>query len=176
MTDSDNELPAYTGNLKTVYYQAYFGDHWGYYLPIMLDFERGKKFSFNVWAFFCGMLWQLYRRLYGMMLLFLTIIIIESIFRRWVIQYWNLEGDSLKLINLIVMLIYGTIYGYTGNYFLMRKAQEKITRILATESEEEIILEKLKKAGSGNSLGVTLILVSIFFVFMVVIFHNKIWG
>ena len=174
MTDVENELPTYTGNLKTEYYQAYFGDHWGYYLPIMIDFERGKKFSLNVWAFFCGMLWQLYRRLYMMMLIFITIAIIESIFRKWVIQYWSLEGETIKLISLIILLIYGTIYGYTGNYFLMRKAQEKITHILTTENDEELILEKLKKAGSVNSQGIILVLSIIFLIFLLAIINSKI--
>jgi flagellar biosynthesis protein FlhB len=173
MTDVDNELPTYTGILKAEYFQAYFGDQWGYYLPIMIDLEKGKKFCFNVWAFFFGLFWQLYRKLYTMMFLFITIAIVESIIRKWAIQYWSLEGDSIKLINLIVILIYGTVYGYTGNSFLMRKAQKKIALILSTENDEIIILEKIRKTGSENRMGVTLVLAIIFGMCLLISIFNK---
>ena len=173
MTDVDIEQPANTGTLKTEYCNAYFGDNGSYYLPVMIDFEKGKKFCFNVWAFFFGLLWQLYRKLYTMMLLFITIAIVESIIRKWAIQCWNLEGDSIKLINLIVILIYGTVYGYTGNYFLMRKAQKKIALILTNENDEIIILEKIRKTGSENRMGVTLVLAIIFGMCLLISIFNK---
>ena len=173
MTEVNNEIPDCIGNLKTEYYQAYFGDHISYYLPVMMDFERGKRFSFNVWACFMGMLWQLYRRLYTMIFLFITIAIIESLIRKWAIQYWSLEGEFIKLINLIFILIYATIYGYTGNYFLMRKAQKKIALILSRDNDEIIILEKIKKAGSENTMGVTLVLAFIFGMCLLATLFNK---
>ena len=176
MTDVDNELPTYTGNLKAEYYQAYFGDQWGYYLPIMIYFESGKKFSFNVWAFFFGMLWQLYRRLYLAILIFIIIVIVESALENWVFSYWSLTKLNTILINFITTIIFGIIYGYTGNYFLMRKLQDKISQILATENDEELILEKIRKAGSKNTLGLTLVLISVFLIFLLALFYSKIWG
>jgi len=173
MTDVDLELPKIIGNLKIEYCQAYFGDDSNYYLPVMIDFEKGKKFSFNVWACFMGLFWQLYRRIYTMMFLFITITIIESLIRKWAIQYWSLEGESIKLINLIAILIYGAVYGYTGNYFLMRKAQKKIKLVLSTENDEIIILEKIKKAGTENSKGVILVLVIIFGMCLLTSIFNK---
>ena len=159
MTTDEPEIPAPVGNLKTEYYQAYFGDHFDYYMPVMIDFEQGKKFTFNVWAFFCGLFWQLYRKLYLAILLFIAVIIIETRIGNWAIRYWSLNSDATNLIKLITIIILGIMYGYTGNYFLMRKAQKKIGLILSTENDEGLILEKLKKAGSGNSLGIAIVLV-----------------
>ena len=120
-----------------------------------------------------GLFWQLYRRIYTMMFLFITITIIESLIRKWAIQYWSLEGESIKLINLIAILIYGAVYGYTGNYFLMRKAQKEIKLVLSTENDEIIILEKIKKAGTENSKGVILVLVIIFGMCLLTSIFNK---
>jgi len=176
MIPNDQEIPASISNLKTEYYEAYFGDECSYYLPVMIDFERGKKFTFNGWAFWLGMFWQLYRKLYVMILIFVIAVFVESTIENWAISSMGLNGLSKTLINFITTLIFGTIYGYTGNYFLMRKAHDKIAQVLATETDEELILEKLKKAGSGNSLGLILLLVFIVGLFVFAAVYSKIWG
>jgi len=172
----ENEMPACICHQKTEYCQAYFGASSNYYLPVMIDFERGNKFSFNVWAFFCGMFWLLYRKLYIAVLLFVITALLKSLIEKWAISYWGLNGEINNLIHLITTLILGIIFGYTGNYFLMRKAQDQIAQVLAAETDEDLILDKLKKAGSGNTLGVTLVLVFVVGFYVYAAVHGKIWG
>lgn len=174
MTLVNNEMPSHIRDIKTEYYQAFFGDKWSYYLPVMIDFERGKKFRFNVWAFFCGIFWQLYRKLYMAMLLFIIVITLELILKNWTISDWDLDRDTIYFIKLIETLVFGIIYGYTGNYFLMQKAQSKIKQVLSSEDDENMILEKLKKAGSGNLLGLILLLVFIVGIFALASVQSKV--
>ena len=145
MTTDDNEMPEYIGTIKTEYYKAYFGNNQSYYLPVMIDFDKGKKFSFNLWSFLGGLFWQLYRRLYMAMLLFFAFILVESIIQQQVLSDTGMVENGNVLINFILTLIFGVIYGYTGNYFLMRKTKEKIINILEMETDEDIILQNSKR-------------------------------
>jgi hypothetical protein len=172
MITETNELTEKIGTVDIEYYRAYFGKDSDYYLPIMRDFYHGKKFTFNVWAFILGLFWQLYRRLYLPILFFITVIIVQSVIQAAIISYLDLSELTRTLMHLIDPLIFALIYGFTGNYFLMRKAHKKTLQILSAKEDEETILQKLEKAGSGNSTGVIVCIVSIIAFIAMIMFYK----
>ena len=161
MTTETNELTEKIGTVDIGYYKAYFGNDSDYYLPIMRDFYHGKKFTFNVWAFLLGLFWQLYRRLYLPILFFIVAIIIQSVIQASIVSYLDMGKLTNTFINLIASVIFALFYGFTGNYFLMQKAHKKTLQILSAKDNEDIILQKLEKAGLGNTIGIIVCIVSI---------------
>jgi hypothetical protein len=100
MPVEENEMPLQIGEIKTEYYRSYFGDDSSYYLPIMIDFEKGKKFRFNVWAFFLGLFWQIYHKLYLVLVFVIIFMILELNIKNQILSYLDLDKDVNYLIRL----------------------------------------------------------------------------
>jgi len=154
MTTAMNEQQINTGDIELKYYNAYFGIDSYYYLPLMIDFYSGKKIRFNGWAFWGGMLWQIYRRQYRALLITFSIAIAFAVIEKIIDRFGSLGGNYNLGIHYLSTLIIALIIGFTGNFFIMRRAQQKTKEILAKNEDEDITLLKLEKAGSGNKAGV----------------------
>jgi len=154
MTTGIDELPEKTGDVKIEYYNAYFGVDSYYYIPLMIDFDNGKKFRFNGWAFWGGMFWLIYRRQFKPMLVIFAILLFIEFIKQGIISFFSLSKNIDLVIHYSLTLIFALSMGYLGNYFIMQRAKKKTMEILANNEDEDIILQKLEKTGSGNKKGV----------------------
>ena len=142
----------------------------------MIDFEKGKKFRFNVWAFFLGLFWQLYHKLYLVLVFVIVFMILELNIKNLVLSSLDLDKDVNYLFRLCETIVFGILYGFTGNYFLMQKARSTIKKVLSTETDENRIHYKLIKAGSGNTVGLIVLIVFIAGCFVLASVNSKVWG
>ncbi|NOU19768.1 MAG: DUF2628 domain-containing protein [Bacteroidales bacterium] len=158
------------GDVKIEYFEIYFGKRKGYFIPKLIDLENGKRFSFNIGAFFFGIFWVLYRRLYILSLIIIGVAFVESKIEEFLV---NRLGDSPDIeisLRVLWLLVYGTILGYFGNYFFLKHSKRKVEKIVSSTDEETIKMKKLKKAGSGNWI---LILSIIFILIFLLILSNN---
>ncbi len=146
-------------DINIEYFENYFGNSKDYYMPKLIAFERGKKYSFNLSAFLFGMFWFLYRRLYIHSLIILLVILIESRLERIVITLLGNTKDIELSLRITWLIMFGIVCGYFGNYFYLKQSKKKVEQIIEKTAEESQKMRKLKKAGSGNWIIVLLILV-----------------
>jgi len=146
-------------DINIEYFENYFGNSNDYYMPKLIAFERGKKYSFNLRAFLFGMFWFLYRRLYIHSLIILLVILIESVIERIIITWLGNTKDIELSLRITWLIMFGIVCGYLGNYFYLKQSKKKVEQIIEKTSEESQKMRKLKKSGSGNWIIVLLILV-----------------
>ena len=153
------------GGVKIEYFENYFGKRKDYFIPKLIALENGKKYSFNYGAFFFGIFWVLYRRLYVHSLIIFLIVMIESMIEMWLLDYYRYDRDLEISMRVIWLLIYGIVLGYLGNYFYLKSSKKKIEQISLSQEEESFKMRKLKKLGSGNwILVLSFLLIVILFV------------
>ena len=167
MEKTDKEIPEFIGDIEIEYYKTYFGDNYDYYSPSLLTNEVKK--NFNLYAFFFGATWLLYRRLYKVFLILIVITIIESLIQDWFVKYFGLGKDIVLLTNPIITIINGIIIGKIANYYLIKHVQKKISSITSKYNDKDVIIKKIRKAGSGNWI----ILVLLFIVIIGVVIMSK---
>jgi hypothetical protein len=151
------------------YLAAFFGRQHDYYLEKYKYYHGGVKFTFNIGAFFGGILWFLYRKLFlhafGIFLLFIIFSIIEGL----IFDTLQVSSEFQKLEFLISNFLFATIFGFTGNYFYIKQAEKKITEIISgTESEDECI-NSLKKNGGVSWTAIIVVVFTIAFLTLILI-------
>lgn len=146
------------GEIKIDYFEIYFGKSKDYYLPKLIAFENGKKYSFNIGAFFFGIFWLLYRRLYVHSLIVFLVIFVESSIEKFLLT--RLENTKHIQISLTIIwtILLGFVLGYLGNYFYLKHSKKKVENIISSTNDERKKIKKLKRSGSGNWILVLLML------------------
>jgi Protein of unknown function (DUF2628) len=134
------------------YLVAFFGKNTDYYLHKWREWQQGRRISFNLAAFFAGLFWFVYRRMYRVAGLILLLVIVEAQVEQWLLPA-SLESQGRAVAASVVL---ATIFSAFGNWIYLSYARRKITRILRRETSEEAILRQLRRQG-GTSW--TLILV-----------------
>lgn len=148
MENTNQEVPEFIDDIKIDHYKAYFGDNFNYYSTLLLTQREKKSFNFN--AFLLGGFWLLYHRLYKVFLALIVILIIETFIQDWIITSFGLSKSIDILINLFVTIIGAIILGKIADYYLIRHAQKSISSITSKYNDEDIIINNIRKAGSGN--------------------------
>jgi len=127
---------------------AYFGRQSDYYLSKYKAYHAGDKFTFNIGAFFFGLFWFLYRKLFIEFWAIIGLVLVTSVVEVLVFDAVGLNDASRKPYDYLLMFAFATAYGFIGNYLYIKKADKKIAGILAeTENEDERIHLLHKKGG-----------------------------
>lgn len=104
-------------------YRAYFGKDADYYLERLEKFNNGNKFIFNGYAFFFGILWFAYRKMYvEAIAIFGGIIFIEILIN----IIFNIENSNIDRFSGI---LYGLITGFIANYLYISKAKRIVEKV-----------------------------------------------
>jgi hypothetical protein len=162
MENTNEEMPEFIGDINVDYYKAYFGDNFDYYSTLILTQKANK--SFNFYAFFFGGFWLLYRRLYYVFIALMAIMVIESLIQDWIVNFFKITSGIVILINFIVAIIGAIVIGKIGDYYLIKHAQRKISKITHMYENNDIRIEKIRKSGAGNWLIFIIIFLSIIFI------------
>lgn len=152
-------------NLKD--WQLVVGEKSKYYIPRWLEMKSGKgKISFNVAAFFLGVLWMLYRKMYVASAIYFGIIIFASLFEVFVIE--ELYGE-IPSIDRVTNWTAAAIMGFYGNYFYLKNTEKKISTIRNSHYSNDLYEEQLIKQG-GTSFVPPLIVIITFVIFGAIVF------
>ncbi|WP_457640580.1 DUF2628 domain-containing protein [Persephonella sp.] len=122
--------------------EAFIGKKAEYYLNKFEKFEKGNAVSWNWAAFFFGVLWMFYRKmyLYGLIAFFLIMII--NIF---------LEVAKINpVISIGISLWLWIGFGMFGNYIYYIFVKNNISKLKAQYPDKEKLIEVLKKKGGVN--------------------------
>jgi len=138
------------GEVNIEYFEQYFGKRKDYFIPKLIALKNGKKFSFNIGAFFFGIFWVFYRRLYIHSLIILFVVFVESKIENILLIRLGDTKDMEISIKFIWLITFGIILGYFGNYFFLKRSINRVENIISSTSDEKIKMENLKKSGSGN--------------------------
>ncbi len=111
------------------YLHAYFGPDADYYLDRLTLLQKGKKLTFNLGAFFFGLLWMLYRKLYLPTLVYLGIVLLQGLALAYVAKQYAISKETISYVDRGLMVIWSVIAGFIGNYLYLRQAQAKVAAV-----------------------------------------------
>ncbi|WP_438422965.1 DUF2628 domain-containing protein [Aquimarina macrocephali] len=135
------------------YYNFFFQKSINYYLK-----RLNNQFTFNIDAFFLGILWVFYRKMYKYGVL-AVLIILFFLFIGYVIDYCIITSDDFFYYYNLILTICGSIaFGFLGNYFYLKHTKSKINSIIQNTSDKKSILIELKRQGGVNIVLPTIIL------------------
>lgn len=131
--------------------RAFFGKSADYYRHKWHEWQQGRRISFSVAAFFAGLFWFIYRRMYGLAALIFGLLVVEAELEQWLLPLLSpAYAQESQGRAVVVGLTLGTVLSATGNWLYLRHARRKITRILRTETSEEAVLRQLRRQGGTS--------------------------
>ena len=137
----------------------FFGPQADYYTDVAEDLDAGKM-RFNEGAFFLGMFWMAYRKMYVNAAITFGIIIGEGLLEDWLIP----ELSQTKAYILISNLVIASVLGAIGNRLYVNFARQRVADMAPAASDlDSETITQLRRAG-GTSWTGPLILLLLFVV------------
>lgn len=172
MEIEENKAGAYIGGVSKDYYVAFFGKRHEYFIKRLVDLAETKSWSFNIGAFFFGLFWFLYHRLYLAALAIAIVIFMESIAEDYLFMKLEASFEAVKSMQVIITILSSIVLGYLANNIYLKYSVRKVAKILEqTTEDEEVRVQQLSKAGKNNG---TLIVALIIIVILAVVIENSI--
>ena len=122
-------------NLKT-----FVGEKFNYYQQ-KWQLKPGQLTGFNVAAFFLGVVWLIYRKMYLYAVIFLILIALDF----WIETYYPLPEAFGMVINIAI----ATTFGILGNTFYKTHAYKKVQEISAANNATNLQAELSDKGGTN---------------------------
>ncbi len=140
-------------------FEVYFQKSKVYYTEKLQRFNNGEKYTFNVTAFFFGIAWFLYRKMYVEAVAIFGILILETVFDELFINQYGTQ-TTVKLVSLIINIITAGLVGGMANYLYFTKANKIIAlaKINFNNNDKQIVF--LKKNG-GVNLALLMVVIAI---------------
>ncbi|ACO03033.1 MAG TPA: DUF2628 domain-containing protein [Persephonella sp.] len=131
-------------NISTEEIKAFVGEKSDYYIKKFEKFEKGGSISWNWSAFFFGVLWMFYRKMY----LYGTGIFLGILFLNIILEI--LKVNPVVSTGVSLWLWIG--FGMFGNYIYYIFVINSIKKLKKQFHSEEQFFELLKKKGGVNKL------------------------
>jgi hypothetical protein len=145
------------------YLPLFFGPQAEYYTGVGDDLDEGKT-RFNEGAFFFGMFWMAYRKMYVNAAITFAIIMTESALEDWLIPVLS---DTFAY-SLISNLVIASVLGFMGNRLYINFARKRVAKLMAVNAghlSDRGLIAQLRKQGGVSWVGpLVLLLVFIFLV------------
>lgn len=125
------------------YYRLYFGRNADYYMSVLYQFDNGKKFVFNFFAFIFGLMWFMYRKMFLVFLIVWLVTIFQGQIETICIEKYNVTAEGKNLILLFSTLLWGTVFGFFGNKWYVNQADKVISKVVEldiSEDEKELLI------------------------------------
>ncbi|WP_181304100.1 DUF2628 domain-containing protein [Rufibacter sp. XAAS-G3-1] len=129
------------------YYRAYFGTDADYYLRKLALYRAGTKITFNIGAFFFGLFWMLYRKMYVPAFFLMLALLLQSFLLGQAIQYYGITDVKAVLLNNTATVAWSVLVGFLGNWLYLRQAQAKVERALQEKQTEQQVVNTLSTQG-----------------------------
>ncbi len=154
---------------QEAYYRAYFGVDADYYLRKLAQYRAGTKITFNIGAFFFGIFWMLYRKLYVAGIMVIIALTLESYLLGMAIEYYKISDGNAKLLNNLSTLFWSLLVGFLGNWLYLRQAEAKVNHALEEEDNERDTVARL--AYEGNITYIPHIIIAALILLLLLIFQ-----
>jgi len=139
-------------------YKLFFADKEDYYLDVLKSFNKGRRVRFSPYAFFLGIFWLFYRKMYLTVFTLFLIGIAEGLFTDLLYENYLISDQTYEGLDIISRILWAAVLGFFGNKFYILEANRKISRVLDKNLSEEETIAKLSKVG-GTTLIPHLIIV-----------------
>ena len=147
-------------------YRIFIGERADYYIERFKKFdETGGAISWNWAAFFLGVVWMFYRKMY----LYAFLIFLALIFLGLLIAVLS-PGNKLLAFGLQVWVWFG--FGAFGNYLYYTFVKNKVSQIERSYPDEETQKVILAKSG-GTSLSSAVLFVIVIFLIQMLLYYQK---
>ena len=133
---------------------VFFGPNANYYLERWQLRQQGKYVTFNVAAFFGGLFWFAYRRMYLVLFFIFVALILETLVEQALIG----EQQSTRA-TVLANLVFASLYGAFGNSLYLWDAERKMRKIVRLGLPREELLARLRRAGGASWWFVPVVLV-----------------
>lgn len=140
---------------ETAALAAFIGPRSAYYLA-KWETLKNKNTSWNIAAFFLGVFWLAYRKMYANAFIFIGIIVAFNFFEA-LLHIPTQIGNIFGLV-LAIML------GRYGNYLYKLHAQKKTSEVIRSKGLTESALSELKQQGGTQlaaSIGIAVLFVAL---------------
>lgn len=141
-------------------FAAYFQRSSAYYLEQLDRLRAKKRLSFNPYAFFCGIFWFLYRKLYIEFIIIAVLLVTEGQLEAYLYENTDLY-EYATLISWSITILFCLSYGIFANILYLKRAEKHVSlaksKFIGLEGRK-IFLEK---KGGTTFTAVTILLVLI---------------
>ncbi|WP_230655626.1 DUF2628 domain-containing protein [Psychrobacter sp. I-STPA10] len=146
-SDTDAFLSAYVGDR----YQSYYRDNWFKGNPISLKSaeEASHTLGFNIAAFFLGIFWLCYRKMYRVAFIYMGAITVLDLIVMHVLSMDTYE----KVGNITFMIAPAIMLGILANRFYLQHCIKQIKQKTSTASDTGVICQQLSSEGGTTWLG-----------------------
>lgn len=168
--DNEQEIhPGPWGEFPDRYWGAYFGSDSAYYMGELMKLRAARSLEFRFVAFFFGVLWMTYRKMYVVALSTFLLIMLEG----------TLEGVIEELIPEVASIVEGAgslisiglsvALGIYGNRLYLWDARRNIRQVLVEMpvAHEQEIMARIASRGGTSGLAVLLAVVLIVLMMLV---------
>lgn len=140
-------------------YAAYFKKDIEYYLNTFERYRNGNKYVFNVYAFFFGVFWFMYRKMYREALIIILVIVAEGYLED--ILTAGMNETAIKVVTRISTIAIGIIVAMLANALYIRKAESIIGKAKQEQTDQEDLISDLQKKGGVSYLFLIAVLIGI---------------
>ncbi|NRD23910.1 DUF2628 domain-containing protein [Winogradskyella litoriviva] len=150
-----------------IYYENYFQSNADYYIEQTEKINNGKKFTFNIAAFFLGIFWMAYRKMYIHITIVFGIIYAEMLIEEMLLDFGVISYAAYEVIDFISMFIWSFLFATLSNGLYISKTKKDIKKILIENKDTKTQNELISKKGGVNSIApVILLLILIALIFI----------
>ncbi len=147
------------------YLPYFFGPQADYYSNVADNLDEGKT-RFNEGAFFFGMFWMAYRKMYQNAAITFALIMTLSALEDWLIPVLS-ETFAYALFSNILI---GSVIGFMGNRlyitFARKRVEELVTGSVPGTSYDTNLIARIRKQGGVSWIGPLVVLLA--FIFLVI--------
>ena len=141
---STNHQESHTGDEEL---RLFVGEKSDYYINKWNKTKNGR--SWNWAAFFAGLFWVGYRKMYKVILIAFGIFILFDIIALF------MDNELVDALNYGISMGLAITFGSFGNYFYFTSAKRKIQKVKDTKSNNpELQSQEIQKSGGGSWKGV----------------------
>lgn len=135
---------------EKVIYEDYFQSNSDYYIKQLNSFNEKGRCFFNVPAFFVGMFWMAYRKMYLHILIIFGLVYLEITIEDTLFNHSIISASAYEIVNYISMIVWPSLFGFFSNKLYILKAKKDVSMILREESNIDNVKKIVTKIGGTN--------------------------
>lgn len=158
----DSPIGGLWGEFPDRYWCAFFGDENSYYMAELQRLRAGQSLDFRWAAFFLGMLWMMYRKLYIIAVCTLMLVLLESTLEQAVFVALGVGELGQSLIGMLINLAISIAMAYFANRVYLWDARRQIRQVLQElpHAHDSEIVAAIARKG-GTSLGAVFVFIAL---------------
>ena len=131
-------------------FEKYYQNSPSYYIKQLESYQESGKCSFSVAAFFLGLFWMAYRKMYRVVLIIIGIILAETIIEEMLLNFNVISPDAYEVIDRLSMLVWGGVIGIISNKLYIKRSIKDVEEVLSNNYNDNDINDSITRKGGVN--------------------------